>query len=40
MPRSVEELPTPALAVDVQVLEHNLETMSRALPGRRLRAHG
>ena len=39
MPRSVEELPTPALAVDVQVLEHNLETMSGALPGRRLRAH-
>jgi D-serine deaminase-like pyridoxal phosphate-dependent protein len=33
------DLTTPALVVDGTALEHNLETMSRALPGRRLRPH-
>ena len=33
------ELPTPALLVDADDLEHNLQTMSAALPGPRLRPH-
>jgi D-serine deaminase-like pyridoxal phosphate-dependent protein len=33
------ELVTPALVVDVAALDHNLRTMSRALPGDRLRPH-
>src|SRR5206468_1862502 len=33
------ELQTPALLVDGAALEHNLATMSEALPGRRLRPH-
>ncbi|MDQ2726605.1 MAG: alanine racemase [Actinomycetota bacterium] len=33
------ELPTPALAVDRDALEHNLATMASALPGDRLRPH-
>lgn len=39
MATSVHDLRTPALAVDVEILEHNLATMSRALPGPRLRPH-
>jgi D-serine deaminase-like pyridoxal phosphate-dependent protein len=35
----VAELPTPALVVDAGALEHNISTMSRALPGGRLRPH-
>lgn len=33
------ELTTPALVVDADVLEHNLQAMARALPGPRLRPH-
>ncbi|MCU1463580.1 MAG: putative amino acid aldolase or racemase [Acidimicrobiales bacterium] len=32
-------MPTPALLVDADALEHNLATMAAALPGRRLRPH-
>jgi len=35
----VHELQTPALLVDGAALAHNLETMSSALPGERLRPH-
>jgi D-serine deaminase-like pyridoxal phosphate-dependent protein len=35
----VEELATPALLVDADAFEHNLRTMSEALPGPRLRPH-
>jgi D-serine deaminase-like pyridoxal phosphate-dependent protein len=35
----VDELVTPALLVDADLLEHNLRTMSAALPGPRLRPH-
>jgi D-serine deaminase-like pyridoxal phosphate-dependent protein len=35
----VEELVTPALLVEVSAFDHNLATMSAALPGRRLRPH-
>ena len=35
----IHELATPALVVDVAALEHNLEAMSAALPGARLRPH-
>ena len=35
----IDELPTPALLVDRSALEHNLTTMSAALPGARLRPH-
>jgi D-serine deaminase-like pyridoxal phosphate-dependent protein len=35
----LSDLPTPALVVDVDVLERNLRTMSAALPGARLRPH-
>ena len=38
-PRTLEELPTPALVVDAAVLEANLATMAAALPGPRLRPH-
>jgi D-serine deaminase-like pyridoxal phosphate-dependent protein len=37
--RSIHDLPTPALLVDAEALEHNLDTMARALPGDRMRAH-
>lgn len=33
------ELTTPALVVDQRLLEHNLATMTAALPGERLRPH-
>lgn len=33
------DLPTPALVVDAAALAHNLATMAKALPGRRLRPH-
>ena len=33
------ELPTPALVVDGRALAHNLDTMTAALPGARLRPH-
>ena len=36
---SVADLPTPALVVDAGALAHNLDTMTRALPGDRLRPH-
>lgn len=35
----VLDLPTPALVVDAQQLDHNLRTMAQALPGERLRPH-
>jgi D-serine deaminase-like pyridoxal phosphate-dependent protein len=35
----LHDLATPALLVDVAALEHNLETMAKALPGARLRPH-
>ena len=37
--RSLNDLQTPALVVDVAALDHNLLTMSAALPGARLRPH-
>lgn len=36
---SIHDLVTPALLVDAAALEHNLRTMSAALPGARLRPH-
>lgn len=39
MTRRLEDLPTPALVVDAAALEHNLATMTAALPGPRLRPH-
>jgi D-serine deaminase-like pyridoxal phosphate-dependent protein len=35
----IAELTTPALVVDADAMEHNLQTMSDALPGPRLRPH-
>lgn len=35
----LEDLVTPALVVDAGALDHNLRTMSEALPGARLRPH-
>jgi D-serine deaminase-like pyridoxal phosphate-dependent protein len=35
----IHELVTPALVVDADALEHNLKTMTAALPGPRLRPH-
>ena len=35
----IEQLQTPALLIDAHALEHNLATMSEALPGARLRPH-
>ena len=35
----VADLPTPALVVDAGALAHNLDTMTAALPGARLRPH-
>lgn len=35
----IDELQTPALLVDADALTHNLDTMSAALPGERLRPH-
>jgi D-serine deaminase-like pyridoxal phosphate-dependent protein len=35
----VDDLTTPTLVVDAQALEHNINTMSAALPGPRLRPH-
>lgn len=35
----VEDLPTPALLVELDALEHNIATMARAWPGARLRPH-
>jgi len=39
MPQNIHDLTTPALLIDRAALEHNLDTMSRALPGARLRPH-
>lgn len=36
---TIDDLQTPALLVDAEALEHNLATMSAALPGPRLRPH-
>jgi D-serine deaminase-like pyridoxal phosphate-dependent protein len=36
---SIADLPTPALIVDTTAFAHNLDTMSAALPGDRLRPH-
>jgi D-serine deaminase-like pyridoxal phosphate-dependent protein len=36
---SIHDLVTPALLVDAAALDHNLHTMSAALPGARLRPH-
>ena len=38
-PAHTRDLQTPALLVDAATLEHNLHTMSAALPGPRLRPH-
>src|SRR5258708_11647497 len=35
----IDELVTPALLVDAAALDHNLATLSAALPGTRLRPH-
>ena len=35
----IDELPTPALWADLDVLESNLATMAQRLPGNRLRPH-
>jgi D-serine deaminase-like pyridoxal phosphate-dependent protein len=35
----LHDLPTPALIVDVHAFEHNIATMSAALPGPKLRPH-
>src|SRR3954464_14742524 len=35
----ISDLQTPALLVERSALEHNLRTMSEALPGARLRPH-
>ncbi len=35
----VHELPTPALVVDLAVLDHNIDTMAAARPGPALRPH-
>jgi D-serine deaminase-like pyridoxal phosphate-dependent protein len=35
----IHDLPTPAVVIDLDVLEANLATMSAALPGSRLRPH-
>ena len=35
----LEDLPTPSLLVDLEALDHNIETMARARPGRSLRPH-
>jgi D-serine deaminase-like pyridoxal phosphate-dependent protein len=35
----VDDLQTPALVIDAEAFEHNLATMSQALPGSRLRPH-
>jgi len=35
----IDELPTPAVVIDLDLLEVNLATMSAALPGSRLRPH-
>jgi len=37
--QSLHDLQTPALLVDVEILEQNLATMAQALPGDRLRPH-
>ena len=39
MPTRLQDLPTPALVVDADVLEANLESFAEALPGPRLRPH-
>jgi D-serine deaminase-like pyridoxal phosphate-dependent protein len=36
---NLHDLTTPALLVESAALDHNIQTMSRALPGRRLRPH-
>ena len=36
---SIHDLTTPALLIDGDALEHNLRTMTAALPGARLRPH-
>ena len=36
---TVADLSTPALVVDTTALAHNLDTMTAALPGARLRPH-
>lgn len=38
-PRSIDDLPTPALVVERSLLEANLATMAAVLPGSRLRPH-
>lgn len=38
-PRVIHDLVTPALLVEAPVLQENLETMSQALPGARIRPH-
>ena len=39
MTRYVHDLPTPALLIDVDALDHNLATMAAARPGATLRPH-
>lgn len=36
---NVHDLPTPALVIDADLLQHNLAAMAAALPGRSLRPH-
>ncbi len=39
MSPSIHDLATPALLVEVDALDHNLDVFSKALPGPRLRPH-
>ena len=39
MPVRVDELPTPALCVDLEALDHNIDTMAATRPGPALRPH-
>lgn len=36
---NIHDIPTPALLVDADAFQHNVRTMSKALPGDRLRPH-
>ena len=38
-PETLDQIATPALVVEREVFDHNLEAMDRALPGPRLRPH-
>ena len=37
--RSVHDLPTPSLLLDMEAVDRNIQALGRALPGARLRPH-